>query len=140
MAPKEHENDDEMPLSRAGDGGADEGRGDGGEDAPSEDENEEADDYDDCSDMSEDEELFVDIHNPDDPCGLNGLLISDSDVEEPSEIMIEHLFWKAEHDLKMQPIIEEHRRLIECSRRQDEYLPRQQELLDEVRRAVEEKE
>ena len=133
-------NDEEMPL--VVDGDAEESHADGDSGVPLDHENVETNGSDDDSSGSEsesEEELFEDIYDPSDPNALNGMLITDSDVEDPNEVILEHLFWVAENELEMQPVYEEHRRLVLQHQLQDEYLQQERQLLDEVRRAVEEK-
>ena len=92
------------------------------------------------SESESEDELFEDIHDPSDPNCLNGMLITDSDAEDPSEVIMEHLFWVAEHEIKMAPVYEEHRWLVLQSQLQDELLRHEQQLLSEVQQAVVDKE
>ena len=135
--------DEEMPL--VVDDGAEEGHVEGDSDVPPNHGNEETNGNDDdsssiSSSSESEDELFEDIYDPNDPNSLNGMLITDSDVEDPSEVILEHLFWVAEHELKMAPVYEEHRWLVLQNRLQDEVLQHEQQLLNEVQHAVEDKE
>ena len=135
-------NDEEMPP--VVNAGAEEGRDEGDGVPPNHGNGETNGNNDDSSSISSDseseDELFEDIYDPNDPNSLNGMLITDSDVEDPSEVILEHLFWVAEHELKMAPVYEEHRWLVLQSQLQDELLRHEQQLLSEVQRAVEDKE
>ena len=137
-------NDEEMPP--VVNDGAGEGRDEGDEVPPNHGSGETNGNNDGSSSISSDseseseDELFEDIHDPSDPNCLNGMLITDSDAEDPSEVILEHLFWVAEHELKMAPVYEEHRWLVLQNQLQDELLQHEQQLLSEVQRAVEDKE